>query len=263
MQLILRTGRQLELTHPGTLLLQRAHSLLRQLAQAAADVRAESTQITGSLAIGVSPATCEALGPAVVRACARLHPGLQLNFVEAFSGYIFERLVNQELALCITHNPPRQREIEVEALIEEPMYLVGPAASRDGLAPAEPGMALSGLPLVLPNRTHSLRMLIERALAPLKREIQVSVQVDGYTMTKALVAAGAGYTVLPLSAVAPQVAAGQLSAVRLHDPEISWTLSLAYRVDRRSGRAVNAVCGIIRAEARKLMVTIPEAVAPA
>src|SRR5580704_1299067 len=43
--LILRTRRQLELTDAGLLLLQRAHSLLRQAAQTADDVRAHGSRV--------------------------------------------------------------------------------------------------------------------------------------------------------------------------------------------------------------------------
>ena len=84
--LILRTRRQLELTDAGLLLLQRAHSLLRQAAQTADDVRAHGSRVQGTLTLGVSPTICEALVPRIARECATLHPELHLNFVEGFSG---------------------------------------------------------------------------------------------------------------------------------------------------------------------------------
>ena len=70
--LILRTRRQLELTDAGLLLLQRAHSLLRQAAQTADDVRAHGSRVQGTLTLGVSPTICEALVPRIVRECAAL-----------------------------------------------------------------------------------------------------------------------------------------------------------------------------------------------
>ena len=194
--LVLRTGRALELTEAGLLLLQRAHSLTRQLAQTADDVRAHQARISGTLTLGVSPSTCELLGPSLVRECAQRYPELRLNFVEGFSSYVFKQLVDQELTLCLMHNPPRHQGIEIEPLIAEPMYLVGPGkAAGGGLAPVGKGTKPEAVPLILPNRTHALRMLIERTLAEHGRNIAVAVQVDGYTMTKALVTAGLGYTI--------------------------------------------------------------------
>jgi LysR family nitrogen assimilation transcriptional regulator len=122
-----------------------------------------------------------------------------------------------------------------------------------GLPPATARLKLRQLPLILPNRTHALRMLIERTLAARGEALNVAVQIDGYTMTKALVSAGLGYTILPYSSVHQQVEEGQLSAVRLRTPEMSWTLSVAYRRDQRTARAVKAVLEVIAGEIDKLV----------
>jgi LysR family nitrogen assimilation transcriptional regulator len=243
--LILRTRRQLELTDAGLLLLERAHSMIRQLAQTADDVRAQGSRVAGTITLGVSPAVSEAVGPRIVRECAALHPDLRLNFVEGFSAFIFKRLIDQELTLCLMHNPPRHQGIEIEPLLTEPMYLVGPGAASSAHPPAKAGMPLDRLPLILPNRTHSLRMLIERAVAESGGRFAVAVQVDGYVTTKALVAAGLGYTILPYSSVRQEVENGQLSAFRLRKPALSWTLSIASRKDQRTARAVMALRDII------------------
>ncbi len=250
-ELVLRTRRQLELTDAGLLLLQRAHSLIRQVAQTADDVRAQGSRIRGTITLGVSPAISEVLGPLIVRQCAMQYPDLRLNFVEGFSSFIFKRLIDQELTLCLMHNPPRHQGIEIEPLLTEPMYLVGPSAAAG--KPAKAGMTLDRVPLILPNRTHSLRMLIERAVAEQGGRLDVAVQVDGYTTTKALIAAGLGYTILPYSAVHQEVEAGQLSAVRLRKPALSWTLSVAYRKDQRTARAVMALRDVIAGEVGKLV----------
>jgi LysR family transcriptional regulator, nitrogen assimilation regulatory protein len=244
-ELIERAGRQIALTEAGRLLLQRAHSIMLQVSQAADDVRSHDADLIGSAALGVSPATCEVLGPIIIEECAKTYPKLRLNFIEGFSGFIIDRLVNEDLTLCILHNPPRQRSIEVEPLLSEPMYLVGPGAKASALHSVNTRLSLQSLPLILPNRTHGLRTLIDRALAG--RHINVAYQVDGYTLTKALVAAGQGYTILPYSAIQRQVEAKQFSAVPLRRPQISWTLSLAYRTDQRTSRVVGALREVIRA----------------
>ena len=142
--LILRTRRQLELTDAGLLMLQRAHSLLRQAAQTADDVRAHGSRVQGTLTLGVSPTICEALVPRIARECAALHPELRLSFVEGVSGFIFQRLINQELTLCLMHNPPRHRGIEIEPLLTEPMYLIGPGAASKAPPPAKSSAAGQG-----------------------------------------------------------------------------------------------------------------------
>jgi LysR family transcriptional regulator, nitrogen assimilation regulatory protein len=261
LELILRAGRQLELTEAGLLLLERAHSLIRQVAQTADDVRAHDARIRGTLTIGISPTVSEAVGPGIVRECAVRHPEVKLNFVEGVSAFIFKRLIDQELTLCLMHNPPRHQGIEIEPLFAEPMYLVGPGGGVGGHPPVKQGMGLDRLPLILPNRTHGLRMLLERAMAEQMAEqrgrFEVTVQVEGYTTTKAFVAAGLGYTVLPFSSVRQEVERKQLSAIRLRKPKLTWTLSLAYRRDQRNARAVMALRDIVASQAGALMAQRP------
>jgi len=257
LELILRAGRQLELTEAGLLLLERAHSLIRQVAQTADDVRAHGSRIRGTLTVGVSPTVSEAVGPSIVRECAARHPDVRLNFVEGVSAFIFKRLIDQELTLCLMHNPPRHQGVEIEPLFEEPMFLVGPGTGASGHPPVKRGMLLDRLPLILPHRTHGLRMLLERAVAEQGGRFEVAVQVDGYTTTKAFVAAGLGYTVLPLSSVCQEVERQQLSAVPLRRPKLSWTLSLAYRRDQRNARAVMALRDIIASEVEALAARSP------
>jgi len=254
LELILRAGRQLELTEAGLLLLERSHSLIRQVAQTADDVRAHGARIRGTLTIGISPTVSEAVGPGIVRECAARYPEVRLTFVEGVSAFIFKRLIDQELTLCLMHNPPRHQGIDIEPLYAEPMYLVGPGRGAAGHPPVKDGMLFDRLPLILPNRTHGLRMLLERAVAEQRSRFEVAVQVDGYTTTKAFVAAGLGYTVLPLSSVRQDVEREQLSAVRLRKPKLSWTLSLAYRKDQRNAHAVMALRDIFASQVKAMAI---------
>ncbi len=141
--------------------------------------------------------------------------------------------------MCLMHNPPRHRTIEIAPLLTEPMYLIGPGANASALPAAKPGMRLDRLRLILPNRTHSLRMIIERAVAERCGQLDVAIEVDGYTTTKTLVAAGLGYTVLPYSAVQREVEEGQLTAVRLRQ------LALVVDAQRRlPQRPEHGACGL-------------------
>jgi LysR family nitrogen assimilation transcriptional regulator len=263
--LFVRAGHHLELTEAGSLLLNRAHPLLRQVSNTIDEVRASASDLSGKLTIGVSPATGELVAPLVMRGCARRYPQLRLDFIEGFSRYVFEQLLNQGLTLCLIHNPPPHKAIEAHPLLNEAMYLVGPpprsggprsggpksggpkSAGRKsgGLAPVTARTSLNGLPFILPNEAHALRQSIERALG--RTRLKIAAQTDGMTTTRALVAAGQGYTILPYCAIHQQLANGQVSGSRLHEIDIAWTLSLACWKDQRAARAVMAVREILAA----------------
>ncbi|MDH7798965.1 MULTISPECIES: LysR substrate-binding domain-containing protein [unclassified Beijerinckia] len=250
-ELFLRTGRHLELTEAGSMLLQRAHFLLQQAQQAADDIRSQAHQISGTVTIGLSPASYEMIAPLAIAACATRHPHIRINLVEGFSAFIYDKLLQHELDLCLLHNPPAQQGIEFMPLVTEQMYLIGPGKNV-GLLPVKAGMKLESLPLVLPNATHGMRLVIDQALGSRSDKLNIAVQVDGFITTKAVVAAGLGYTILPLSAVSHEVASGRLSATRLRRPEIPWTLTLAWNSGRRTIRRVEAVRTVIFEEIRRL-----------
>jgi LysR family nitrogen assimilation transcriptional regulator len=245
MPLFVRAGHHLELTEAGGLLLNRAHLLLRQVSNTLDEVRASASNLGGTLTIGVSPATSELVAPLLMRECAQRYPQLRLDFIEGFSRYVFEQLLNQGLTLCLIHNPPPHKAIEVHPLLIEAMYLVGPPPMAGGLAAVTAKTKLDGLPFILPNEAHALRQLIERALG--RTRLRIAAQTDGMITTRALVSAGQGYTILPYSAIHQQLSGGQLSAARLYDIDIPWTLGLACWNDQRAARAVLAVREILTA----------------
>jgi LysR family nitrogen assimilation transcriptional regulator len=256
MPLFVRAGHHLELTEAGQLLLGRAHLLLRQASNTLDEVRASAANFGGTLTIGVSPATSELVAPLLMRECGLIYPRLRLDFIEGFSRYVFEQLLNQGLTLCLIHNPPPHKSIAAHPLLIEAMYLVGPPPGVGALAPVSTKRKLDrskldGLPLILPNEAHALRQLIGRALGGAR--LKIAAQTDGMVTTRALVSAGHGYTILPYSAIHQQLINGQLSAARLCDIDIPWTLSLACWNDQAAARAVLAVRDILAAHFETLV----------
>ncbi len=253
-ELLVRAGRGLQLTEAGAVLHNRAQTLLRQVGQIANDVRAQAGAISGAITVGVPPAAGEVLIPPVVRRCEELHPGLRINVVEGFSGYLYEKLLNQELNLCLVHNPAPHRNLEIHRLLRDHMYLVGPGAGAPGVGPATPELVaqLSELPLILPSRPHSLRLLLESSCAERGERLNIKQQVDGLLMIKALVREGLGYTVLTYGSVYREVEAGTMTATKIV-PEIAWDLCIAHSHEQRTARPVRAVMDIIRNEVHRLI----------
>lgn len=251
--LLIRSGKGLELTEAGALLLRRAYSILRQVAQTREDVRAQGSMVSGTITLGVPPAAGELIVPPVIDAAARLYPQVRINVIEGFSGFLYERLLKQEINLALLHNPMPHKELDVHPLLIEEMYLIGPASPHNDILPAGEIGSLRELPLILPGRPHSLRLLIERALADQGIPLNLRLEVDGLNLIRALVSHGHGYTVLTYGSVYNQVQAGTLSAHHLTDPKITWSLALASLADQRKSRIVEAVVRIIRAQTHKLV----------
>jgi len=250
-QLFVRTGRRLELTDAGRRLLVRAHSLLRQASATVEEVRTYGSGLSGTIAVGVSPATCEAVAPVLLRECAARYPQMKLRFVEGFSSLVLDQLLNQELNLCILHNPSEHKALDITPLEPESMYLVGPPKDSEGLPPVDEETQLEALPIILPRAPHGLRFALEQSR--LGRQLNVALEVDGLITTKALIEAGGGYTILPYSAIFRQVRAGQLTAQRLQNIEIAWRMCLVSHVETQATRSVQVLAEIVKNGIRKMV----------
>lgn len=244
-QLFLRSKAGVELTDAGLQLIPKAHALMRQLSNAADDFRNLSRSVVGSLTLGLSPAIGELLVPPLIRQCSVDYPDLELKIVEGFSGLMVERLINEELAVVLVHNPVSHQSLTIEPILIEPMYLVGPADGASKLHAVAPGIEISGLPLILPSLDHSaLRLLIEKEFAAAGLQLNVRHEVEGLVVTKAMVAAGMGYTLCTYGAAHQLVADGRLSAMKLSLPslpELPVKLCLAYHTERRNMRSLIAL----------------------
>lgn len=252
-QLLVRSAQGVELTDAGILLLERSRRILRQVAQTLEDVRAQAGSVSGTITLGVPPAAGELLVPGVMSALAQAHPQLRLNIVEGFSGFLYERLVKQEMNLALVHNPAQHRDVDTYPLLIEPMYLIGPAVRRGETLSAHETTELSDLPLILPARPHSLRMLAEKIYGDLGLSFNLRYEIDGLNLIRALVADGQGYTLLTYGSVYHQIADGRLSARRLENPELTWRLMLASLADQRKSQALRTVIDIIHAQVHKLV----------
>ena len=252
-QLLVRSAKGVELTDAGMLLLDRSRRILRQVAQTLEDVRAQAGSISGTITLGVPPAAGELLLPGVMRALSTAHPQLRLNIIEGFSGFLYERLVKQEMNLALLHNPAPHRDVDTQPLLIEQMYLIGPATPKGGSPTAHDIDDLSDLPLILPARPHSLRLLAEEVYSDLGLTFNLRYEIDGLNLIRALVADGQGYTLLTYGSVYHQIADGRLSARRLENPEFSWSLMLASLADQRKSRPMRAVIDIIHQQVHKLV----------
>lgn len=252
-QLLVRSAHGVELTDAGMLLLERSRRILQQVSQALEDVRAQAGSVSGTLTMGVPPAAGELLVPALMTSLAETYSQLRLNIVEGFSGFLYERLVKQEMNVALVHNPPAHRDVDIYPLLIEQMYLIGPATRSVGKVPADEVAQLSNLPLILPARPHSLRLLVEKFFHDNGIAFNLRYEIDGLNLIRALVADGQGYTFLTYGSVYRAISDNRLSARLLEMPELSWDLTLASLADQRKSRTMRTVIDLIQFQVHELV----------
>ena len=234
-----RTPRGVALTEAGRVFQEHARQILRDAEQAIEDGKRFGAEPAGEVILAVPYSVSRVAGFALVEAFLHHAPQVSFRLVEALTGQIRGWLDAGKVDLGILHDQGPLRHLAARRLATEELYLVGPAG-RYGDLGALPDVAaadLAALPMILPGLPHGLRQVIDHAAARFGAVLQVRQEIDAMAHIGALVAAGYGYSILPLPAIAEDLAAGRVSIARIGGGAIRRTLCL---VRNRSQVATHA-----------------------
>ncbi|MFL9826689.1 LysR family transcriptional regulator [Rhodoplanes sp. SY1] len=248
--LFTRGTRGITTTMPGTLLLERARFIRRQTEQAVADVMARGTMPSGAVSFGAPPSVAELIFSSLSKSYLALYPDVRLNFFEGV-GRLRPWLLSGEIDLAVLPNTRgiASRQVALETLIREPVYLVG----RPGEFPSGHVCTWRDVvarPLILAAPPSTVRGWLEAALARTGERLRVVVETESLHIQKELVDAGVGHAILPHSAVYRDFEAGTLTLSRVK----GWLMDrvLAWRTDRPLTPAVQKMIELTRVELARL-----------
>jgi LysR family hydrogen peroxide-inducible transcriptional activator len=203
--LLVRSRRGAEPTEFGLLVLDRARRVERELEAMRTDIALLRGLEVGYARLGVVGTASRWLVPELVADLRERAPGVRLRVNEGASERLFAELVDGELAQAIVTEPVNDRRLSVESLLEEDLIgLVGP----DVDLPREPVplAAFAELPLVLPPDPNPLRIEVDRAAEDAGISLTVPVEVEGIRLIADLVVAGDYASILPETAIPPELA---------------------------------------------------------
>jgi DNA-binding transcriptional LysR family regulator len=202
--LLVRRRRGAEPTEFGAVVLERARRVKRELEAMRADLSMLQGLEAGHARLGVVGTASRWLVPAVVADLRTRAPGVGLRVNEGASERLFAEVLAGELAQAVVTEPVDDRRLVVEHLLDE--ALVG-LVHADAPLPPEPVpfAALAELSLVLPPRGNPLRSELETVAAARGLRLNVAIEVEGIRLIADLVAAGDYASILPETAVPPDL----------------------------------------------------------
>ena len=245
--LFYRNGRGVVLTEVGQTFLDRARSILADVARIRDDLGATRSSVHGTVTLGVPPSVGLVLLAPLLAQIREEFPGVQMRVLEGFSGHVAEWLVNGRVDLAVLYNVRSNALLDAEHLLFEDMHLVSsrtaPRFNRGGT------VALGDLKdseFALPGRPHGLRVLVDDACVKAQVQLNVALELETLPTIKTLVASGTIRTILPLIAVIEEVETGELVVAKIVEPVISRELILAHAPQRASAPATRVVSRLIR-----------------
>ena len=244
-----RHGRGMVITDTGRDVLARATRIVAELNEIRSGIAQSDAALTGRIAVGLPPTLSDILSVPLVQAMRKAHPKLEIRILTAFSGYLLDWLHRAEVDVGVLYDPQLTRSVHAQPLLLESLVLVGPSSAGLSLVEAVPFQRLGRETLLLPNRRHGLRVVVEKCAGEANIALQVDIEIDSLQTLKDLVAHGVGLTILPLAPIYRDVQSGRLSAAPLIDPSPLRRLMTAFPADRPVSRAArfaaDSIAGLV------------------
>lgn len=241
-----RTGRGVALTAAGRALLPRASALLVE-AQSLSSLMAELTgAVSGTVRFATQPSVSWPLVHELLQATRQRHPGIRLQIDDGTTHQIEEWLAEGRCDLGVMSRVPSLDRITSWPLFSLPLLLVSRAGAAHTAVEQIPFDALADIPLVAPTAPNGGRMLVEEEARRRGIRLNIGLEVNSASLVKRITAHGDYCMIATWPWVATEVAAGELAATRLVDPELRQTFCLAVGGRRQPSAAVQAVAQIVR-----------------
>jgi len=201
--LLERTGRRVELTTAGQVLVEHAEIVLGALEAAAAAVATVGAELSGPLRIGAFPTAVRTLLPGALVYLGRRHPRLELHVSELDPAAVPDALRERRIDLGLVHDydvVPVEPDpaLDTTPLLVETVYLAVPeGAAIESIAQARTATWVASSPGTLCH-TVALRLCQADGFQP-----RVRHHADDFSTVLALVAADQGVAIVPQLAVGP------------------------------------------------------------
>lgn len=206
-------------TDVGTMVADRARSLLRGAENLISEARSAGSTPRGDVKVGLPASIALHLTVPLALKVREALPGVNLRISEGMSGHILEWTLSGRLDLAILYVADPIPQLEMGEAIYEDLYLISCAQG----APRDTTVFLHDLhhyPLVLPAPDHGLRRTVERGVQAAGAAITIGLEVDSLLNMKRLTRGGGLHTILPRAACLEEIEAGQLVARRIVSPSL-------------------------------------------
>jgi LysR family nitrogen assimilation transcriptional regulator len=247
--LFTRTGRGVTLTEPGKRLLEHARGILQQVERARLDLEQRRGAVSGRLVIGLPPSVSRTLTAPLVRAFRERFPNASFGIVEGLSDHLMEWLAVGRVDFALVYSSTASAAVELQALRDEQMYLVGARPQKHGERLIGPAVGLAEVAraeLVIPARPHSIRMLLDSALADAGLKAHVALEIESVPTILDLVQHDGFHAVLTLNAIRRSGSETAFYVRPIGTPRLKATLRLATSVQRPRGPLMEQAVALVK-----------------
>lgn len=223
--LLTRNGRGALPTEAGGLLLEHGRGILHQVQIARDALGAVRGALSGRVSVGLPPSLSRLVTVPLTQAFKTRLPEAQLTLTEGFSVLMHEGLRTGNLDMAVLYNAAPSLDMEVTSLHKEELVLISKKSTGAAHLPINLA-AVAALPLILPSRPNSFRILLDAEMHAIGTTPNITLEVDGLNAILSLVKAGLGHAVLPSYTLSHFEDQAHFMLRRIKSPRITSQLSL-------------------------------------
>lgn len=227
-ELLLRSGRQLELTETGRVVFDRGQEMLAAMRQLTVEVADLQAAQSGHLTVGIPPMINLLFTP-VLKAFRKRHPGITLTLKEDAGQALERQVASGELEIGMTVLPADpQLGLQSAPITSFPIW----ALAARGTFPKQRSTlklkALRTLPLVMLTDDFALTRNLQQAFAQAGIEPEIVARSSQWDWLVSMASAGMGVALLPEPFI-HRLAIGHLDRLQLVEPELHWQAAHVWR----------------------------------
>lgn len=231
--LFYRNGRGVSLTEAGKRLLAHGRTIQMQFEHARYDVEDSRGTPLGRVTIGLPYAVGRSLSVPFVKQFRHLYPKANLCITEGLTVHLYEWLLSGRIDIALLHDPVPSSSLDIVPIREDDLLLLSyKTKNQPAVGPAISLREVAGLPLIIPCRPHTLRMMIETRLAHMGLKASVALEVDAVATIVKLVASNEGVAVATRHAVTTAEVRDHVMMRPIIGPSMTSVLALATSSER-------------------------------
>lgn len=247
MPLFERKPRGMEPTAAAERLYEHARIILRAMAAAEREIKEGGSVIAGDISIGMANSGMKAIGVPLMRTVLTKYPNLKLSLTESLSGATLLHLMGSEVDLALVYNPPSEKDLIAEPVLEEQMFCVGTEKLVGKTKAPISFEQVTRLPLILLLYGLSSRALLDDPVLLKRLEANAILRLNSISGMIGALTEGLGCTIATNLFVKEQLNAKALVAREVIEPKLTRTLYLCRLRNRPMTYVMEEMCRLIRA----------------
>lgn len=226
-----RIGKQISLTHQGSLFLDHANRLMIDLALAKSAL-AEPSRLTGRLCIGAIESICASILPGLLLEYHSRYPDVTISIHTDSPDKLLE-MMNRNALDLVYFLDKRMYDPKWVKVMEEPDQVIFVTSARSPQAGRSlPIEEIIRQPLILTEKDASYRHILEQYLASLDLEVHPFLEIGSTEFIIHLLREDQGISFLPEFTVRSGIDQGLLAQVHVTDFQLGIWKQIVYHKDK-------------------------------